>query len=419
MAITDPSTTNWQRVEGGISATNDLLQQVTAQAAAAQAAALEAAEDSGEAVAAAQAAANSAQAAEVAAGNANTAAGNATNAALAAQASAEAAAAAAGGVDNTRLLPPGGTSGQALVKGSGADYDAGWQDAGGGVENLADLTDVDVGAAIDGQALVKSGSLWVPGPQVVFPRPDTIFNAMDFLAEIESLSALSDGAAVSTWGDLGAGSAAEYAAADDFDGQPAVLFAPAGGAASEYFETLFGSLYTGKDMTVYLVCRSLRQIDNNPRTWMGFSEASENMSSSVRPYFQLAIGTYPAVPDLRVTFNSNVIAPGTYGVGVGQGWVVMAWRCRVAAGAAGAALLETAYYCGGFETRAHIADTSFDTDRFRVGTNYANFGNPGNASASNGAVDGACRFVGVHRGAHTDIEFRQVINYLKQRYGAD
>lgn len=418
MGLTSPSTTTWDRKTPGIVASEGLLEQMIAQAAAAEAAAAAAEAAAAEAAAGIAAAANSAAAAEAAASNANAAASIATDAAIAAAASAEAAASSAGGVAEERLIPAGGSTGEVLSKISGTDYNVGWVEASGGAEELDDLTDVNTSGVENGQALVFLDGDWVPGGEVITPRPATLLSGLDVLAEVETLSGLSNGDAVSTWGDLGSGSAAEYATADVEDGAPSVVFAPAGGAAAEYFETVLGSLYTGKEMTGYLVHRQVRQGNNNARTVWGFSENGENMASGIRPFIQSVVGTFPAVPSIAFNFNSNVVNPGTFGRGVGRQWVVTAFRIQPTVDATGVAQLEIMYLSGGYVTRAHIADTSLDTDRFRIGTGYGNFGGATLANATNGAIDGAVRFVGLLLGAHTDPEMRSIINYLRQQYNA-
>ena len=52
--------------------------------------------------------------------------------------------------DDSRFIPAGGTTGQALIKSSGTDYDASWQDITTAID---DLTDVTITSVADGEVL--------------------------------------------------------------------------------------------------------------------------------------------------------------------------------------------------------------------------------------------------------------------------
>src|SRR5690606_28559693 len=68
--------------------------------------------------------------------------------------------------DGIADIPTGGTTGQALIKSSGDDYDLEWGtvSGGGGAESLDDLDDVDTSGVSDGQVLAydNGSSTWKP-----------------------------------------------------------------------------------------------------------------------------------------------------------------------------------------------------------------------------------------------------------------
>jgi hypothetical protein len=67
--------------------------------------------------------------------------------------------------DGIADIPTGGTTGQALVKSSGDDYDIEWGTvSGGGAEDLDDLSDVDTSGVSDGNVLAYDNdtSTWKP-----------------------------------------------------------------------------------------------------------------------------------------------------------------------------------------------------------------------------------------------------------------
>lgn len=68
--------------------------------------------------------------------------------------------------DGIADIPTGGTTGQALIKSSGDDYDIEWGtvSGGGGAESLDDLDDVDTSGVSDGQVLAydNGSSTWKP-----------------------------------------------------------------------------------------------------------------------------------------------------------------------------------------------------------------------------------------------------------------
>jgi len=58
-------------------------------------------------------------------------------------------------------VPPGGTTGQSLVKVDGSDYNTTWATITGGAGSLATLTDVTLTSPSTNQALTYNGSVWV------------------------------------------------------------------------------------------------------------------------------------------------------------------------------------------------------------------------------------------------------------------
>lgn len=67
---------------------------------------------------------------------------------------------------NAKTLPAGGTAGQILAKIDSTDYNTEWvnQSGGGGVEDLDDLSDVNLSSPSNGDVLTYDGSEWINAP---------------------------------------------------------------------------------------------------------------------------------------------------------------------------------------------------------------------------------------------------------------
>lgn len=245
-------------------------------------------------------------------------------------------------------------------------------------------------------------SAFAPGPVYALPA------SPDAEARVESLSALTNGAAVSTWGGFTAGNAATYRTTHAVDGSPYVEF----DGVDDYLGQTLGSTITTTGTTVLLVIHPTMPASIN-RVPVSLSVAGESEADSgYRP--RIAYNTLARYDMTYLTSAFPASAPTAESGNASTGFTVVAMKVEPITNQAGTAWTRLTLGVPGFYWSAVLKSVHSSTvfDRVRIGAQYEFTGNPYAYCMMN------ARYVGVWGRAITDAEMDSAIGYLKQQYTA-
>lgn len=242
------------------------------------------------------------------------------------------------------------------------------------------------------------------------PSGGSLISGAEILVEADNVGGASNGAGVTSWPDQSgngydfaeATNPPTYRSADAGDGLPYLEF----DGSNDVLQAIrTAGLVAQTDFTVYYVMRWTIQAAS--KSMLAFSQSGEASETGIRPYLQATNTgvTLLAYDGVTYAFNSNNDhrrfgdwQAGAFRVStkMGRGHVLHILGGLSLSGDKGTGGLPTA-----------------DFDRIRLGAHYTNFGNAGSWAVCD------VRAFGLYLTAHSDVQVRSMLGYLRDKWAAD